>query len=931
MKIRFHHLIISLLALPAGFFNVQGQEKTDWLTPVDFSIEEFRQPSVSYAPFIRWWWPGGDVEPEELRRELQMFADHHIGGVEIQAFALVIPPPMPRMGKIMSFDTAPYYDNLSVVMEEALRLGLTVDLTHGSGWPASGSHISEAEENRSLQFGMTDIPAAGGKVTVPRPERQDSEFSTLVALLEAQITEPADSPRKIMDVSVIGSLSTDAVEFKSAKTEDGARRVLISLWSVPSQETNMIVAKPGAGNVLDHLDSNVVVMSYEHYFGAETGLDRYYGGPFRSIFNDSYEFKVDRHFTADFIETFRSRRGYDPTPWLPANIWFGYNNMYDNEHDSPEFTFSEEDWRLRYDYDLTVSDLIRTHLLKGSADWAEKRGLMHKTQPYGLPLDYMRAAADASIPEVENMLFDGGSEGGIKMITSGAMLYDKPVVSSESGVHINRGLMMTPQKLRLTVDKLLSSGVNQIIWHGTPYKYTAGGKPWQPFYNSMIGTDFSSDLYEENVFWEEVADVNAYAQRAQYLMRCGKADADVLVYYPFLEYPVDVANPEEILYFGYLPATEPPLASREVSEKQHSKWVQSIWPILNAIEKKGLTWAWVNDESLQHMTASEDGRLHIRGNDYEGLLLHDLPYIQKETALHLSRQKNTNILISGSLPTMQPSFKDYKKNDKKTESLMRKVARGRNVCTSLDEWPVSGPVRIVDGGESIRQYRRILPDGGIIQMFWNPCDSWKQFDLSIDMAYAYWLDAEDGSVREVLRHESGVVSVTLASQTSRFLYLSENPVADAAEPFEPSEGEVFMCLDKWDVTAGEVVIEDMVLTDWREVEALADSADEAVYMTSFTFDGQDGSYVLDLGDVYYTAEVALNGRPAGARSFGPFRFDVTDMLVSGENTVTVKVKVSEYNSKAKLGSEGDVYYSSLVGKGRMANGLAGPVTIRCVE
>ena len=922
MKIRFHHLVISMLALPAGLFNVQAQE---------FSLDDFRQPSATYAPFTRWWWPGGDVEPEELRRELQMFADHNFGGVEIQAFALVIPPPMESMGKIMSFDTPSYYESLSVVMEEAERLGLTVDLTHGSGWPASGSHITETEENRSLQFGMTDIPAAGGKVMVPRPERQDSEFSTLVALLEAQITEPADSPRKIMDVSVLGSLSTDAVEFKSAKTEDGARRVLISLWSVPSQETNMIVAKPGAGNVLDHLDSNVVVKSYEHYFGAETGLDRYYGRPFRSIFNDSYEFKVDRHFTADFIETFRSRRGYDPTPWLPANIWFGYNNMYDNEYDRPEFAFSEEDWRLRYDYDLTVSDLIRTHLLKGSADWAEKRGLMHKTQPYGLPLDYMRAAADASIPEVENMLFDGGSEGGIKMITSGAMLYDKPVVSSESGVHINRGLMMTPQKLRLTVDKLLSSGVNQIIWHGTPYKYTAGGKPWQPFYNSMIGTDFSSDLYEENVFWEEVADVNAYAQRAQYLMRCGKADADVLVYYPFLEYPVDVANPEEILYFGYLPETEPYLVGREVSEKMHSKWVQSIWPVLNSIEKKGLTWAWVNDESLQQMTTGADGTICIRGREYSGLVLYDLPYIQKETAQHLSRQKNAEILILGSLPEKQPSFLNHERNDRMTASMMRKVARGSNICTSLEDWNPAGPVRIIAGGDGIRQCRRVMPDGDLIQMFWNPHDSWKSFELAADAGYSYWLDAEDGSVRKALLRENGVVSVTLAPQTSRFLYLSENFVPDAAEPFEPSEGEVFICLDKWDVAAGEIVIEDMVLTDWREVEALADSADEALYTTSFTFDGKEGSYVLDLGDVYYTAEVALNGRPAGTRSFGPFRFDVTDMLVSGENTVTVKVKVSEYNSKAKLGSEGDAYYSSLVGKGRMANGLSGPVTIRRVE
>ena len=104
-----------MLALPAGLFNVQAQE---------FSLDDFRQPSATYAPFTRWWWPGGDVEPEELRRELQMFADHNFGGVEIQAFALVIPPPMESMGKIMSFDTPSYYESLSVVMEEAERLGL---------------------------------------------------------------------------------------------------------------------------------------------------------------------------------------------------------------------------------------------------------------------------------------------------------------------------------------------------------------------------------------------------------------------------------------------------------------------------------------------------------------------------------------------------------------------------------------------------------------------------------------------------------------------------------------------------------------------------------------------------------------------------------------------------------------------------------------
>lgn len=114
--------------------------------------------------------------------------------------------------------------------------------------------------------------------------------------------------------------------------------------------------------------------------------------------------------TADFRDVFLRNRGYDPLPWMPANLWYGYNNMYDSGKNYAEFSFGDIDDRLCYDYDLTVSDLVRTHLLQGSSHWAKERGLLHKTQPYGLPMDYMGAAGDADIPETENMVFGGGSE-----------------------------------------------------------------------------------------------------------------------------------------------------------------------------------------------------------------------------------------------------------------------------------------------------------------------------------------------------------------------------------------------------------------------------------------------------------------------------------------------------------------------------------------
>ena len=63
-----------------------------------FQASQFQNPDLKYAPMVRWWWPGNDVDNTELKRELELFASNHIGGVEIQPFALVVPMPEERAG-----------------------------------------------------------------------------------------------------------------------------------------------------------------------------------------------------------------------------------------------------------------------------------------------------------------------------------------------------------------------------------------------------------------------------------------------------------------------------------------------------------------------------------------------------------------------------------------------------------------------------------------------------------------------------------------------------------------------------------------------------------------------------------------------------------------------------------------------------------------
>jgi hypothetical protein len=509
------------------------------------------------------------------------------------------------------------------------------------------------------------------------------------------------------------------------------------------------------------------------------------------------------------------------------------------------------------------------------------------------------------------------------------MLYNKPLVSAESGVHINRALMVTPQKLRSIADKLLSSGINQIIWHGSPYKYDVAGNPWQPFYNSTIGVNFSSDLSEANVFWDELADVNQYVQRAQYLMRSGKAEADILVYYPFLEYSSSVKNPEEILYYGMLPETEPGTDNEQKTpEDAASKWLNDIWPVLNELERRGLTWSWVNDESLQEMTATPEGHLHIRGNNYSGLVLFNLPWIQMQTAQHLQQQSTANLLIVGDQPVKQPSFKDYAKNDRKTAKLMKKVAAGKHVCKSAHDWMVSAPLTTVAGGERVRTARRRISENELVQLYWNVDNRWKEINIQVGSApYAYWLNAEDGSVTTADRASSGEIKGMFPPLSTRFLYMTDTPIPEAQTAIPAATPKSSIELGKWTLQLGERVIHDAQLEDWRNIPQLADSCGESVYTTRFTLEKTATKYVLDLGEVYYTAKVFINGNAVGKRIWKPFRFDITDYVKNGENVLEIRVKASDYNTKVLRGREGDATFSSIANSGRMANGLKGPVLI----
>lgn len=112
------------------------------------------------------------------------------------------------------------------------------------------------------------------------------------------------------------------------------------------------------------------------------------------------------------------------------------------------------------------------------------------------------------------------------------------------------------------------------------------------------------------------------------------------------------------------------------------------------------------------------------------------------------------------------------------------------------------------------------------------------------------------------------------------------------------------------------------LRPWAEL-GLGAYAGGLRYRTTFSLPNQEaGDLTLDLGQVRGTAEVWLNGAPAGIRFLSPYRFALTGLARAGENILEVLV----CNTLAPyLRAVSPTHY---VFPGQELSGLLGPVTIR---
>ena len=87
--------------------------------------------------------------------------------------------------------------------------------------------------------------------------------------------------------------------------------------------------------------------------------------------------------------------------------------------------------------------------------------------------------------------------------------------------------------------------------------------------------------------------------------------------------------------------------------------------------------------------------------------------------------------------------------------------------------------------------------------------------------------------------------------------------------------------------------------------------------------------MLDLGKVFFTAAVTVNGQSLPALLAAPYRVDIGRLLKAGENSIEITVTPALRNRLLGKGDSGDKAYSQFKGKADtlLPAGLAGPVEV----
>jgi hypothetical protein len=631
----------------------------------------------------------------------------------------------------------------------------------------------------------------------------------------------------------------------------------------------------GSGFEADKLSRKHMESYYHGYFDPiAKALGPLFGKSLRYVMMDSWEAGTN-NWTEELTMEFKRRRGYDPTPYLPALT----GRVVESADVSDRFL---------WDFRRTLADLWAENHYGTMAEKLKERGVGIYAEAAGvsleMPEDTLLNKSKVEIPMGEFWVRDLHPRlmylQDVRGAASASHVYGKPLTAAES---FTGGGYESPFTLKKVGDYWLAQGVNRVVFHTSAHQ-PLDTKPG----NTMVGTHLN-----RNITWaEQAAPYMTYLARQCFMLQQGKFVAD-------LAYLLPEGAPSTPPIWG--PGTMPP-------------------------PPEGYDYDFINtDVLLNRMRVGGDGRLTLPdGMSYRVLVLPESDRMRPELLRKLHELVQGGAIVVGPRPSRSPSLMGGADRDEAVRTL------AADLWGDLDG--VSRTVRRVGKGTVVWGWPldRVMTQQAIARDFESSRGldtelAWlHRRDSDTDIYYvANLTDREQAlearfrvSGRDVqifrpltgevepadyrIEKDRTTVPLPLAEREAVFVVFRGAAAASARTVPRPGSTTLAPIDGAWDVSFPENLGAPPSVR-FANLESWTTHADEGVKFFSGsatyrkTVDAAQAWFqpghriLLDLGRVRDLAEVTVNGRSLGILWAAPYTLDVTEALKPGANRLEIKV------------------------------------------
>ena len=820
--------------------------------PLMVAAQQWPTVNPEAKPGSRWWWLGSAVDKENLQWNMQEYAKHGIGALEITPLYGV----QGNDQNNIPYLSDKWMEMLRYTQEQGRQNGIEIDMATGTGWPFGGPWVPLEESACRAVF--VEQSFIGDKVEDMDLRPTEERDRKNAVFHKAMLFGHNGSVKDVTDCMKDGILNWKATkeDSKLLGGKNGSKTVVVLYIKYGVMKVKR-AAPGGEGLVIDHFDRKAVANYLKHI---EDAFERTHTPYPHTFFNDSYEV-ADATWTPTLFEEFYKRRGYRLEDHLLA--------------------FTHGDVKLVSDYRETLSDLLLENFTQQWTAWAHSHGAITRNQAHGSPANLIDCYAAVDIPEIEGFgLSDFGIKGlrqdpgktrkndsdysMFKYAPSAAHICGKPFTSSETFTWLTEHFRTSLSQFKPDLDLMFCAGVNRMFFHGTCYSPKDDPWPGWKFYASI-------DMSPTNSIWRDAPEFMKYVERCQSFLQWGQPDNDFLVYLPIRD--MWKKNPDKLLM----------QFSIHAMGKLAPEFIQAILDI----DKAGFDCDYISERLLMGCKVVNGVIETAAGTRYKALIIPGSGDMPEQVKAHIEAMKaqGARIIYGTDVNAMNAAAKpETMKTKYGLKAIRRKNPTGYHYfIANLTPNDV---------------YEDIIPGVDFKDAMW--------FDPLTGQRYAAYIDGREIDVQ--LRSGQSMILQTFNQKLPVAEALPVYCDTTAVEMDVELNGP-------WKLSFIEEtpkVSQTFTLDNLQTWETLSDETrvtmGTGVYETTVKLKKKDlkdaTAWKIDLGDVRESARVYINGQYLGCAWSVPYVLDCKNTLKKGKNTIRIEVTNLPANRIADLDRKG---------------------------